>query len=208
MNYKNELKIKIFNFSKQLLYSLIMSGCVVIIVALLVVRFFNCAISVVLSDSMLPAICQNDLLIIKSESEYREGDIIQFNDKTTGLNITHRIIGIKTHNDKNYLICYGDNLPSVESEVLNLEPQITEWKNNARFVDNLTFEQIKNAEDIVQIVEQEDVLGKVIQNLKITALVVNFVLDNFVVLLLIVILVLVVFHNYSNIFATKKYLYI
>lgn len=169
MNYKELLKSKIFNFSKQLLCNLIYSICIVGLVALFIVHFFNYAIYDVFSNSQYPTIKQGDLVVVKYQPNYSVGDIVKFHDLQTGLPIVHRVISIKKSGLSTYFICHGDNVQSVANFVLQDEqiPYVLSWKKDSEFVENLTLEEIKTkAKDVVQIVEVSKIEGKVVATLK------------------------------------------
>ena len=168
MNYKKMLNYKVFNFLKRLLYNSFMAGCIAIIAAFIVVHFSNCAISVVLSESMFPQITTGDVLLIKKQQTYQVGDVVQFDDEMTGLNITHRIIDIKEISGEKYFICHGDNEISVKYFYLNSKKDYLDWKEDSIFLQNLTLEEIqKHLNDYVQIVRIPQMRGKVVEKLKL-----------------------------------------
>ena len=69
---------------------------------------FGFASAVVISGSMEPTILVNDLVIIHEKDAYEVGDIVTF--RSTGLPVTHRIIGERTDADgTRYFITQGDN---------------------------------------------------------------------------------------------------
>ena len=174
MSYTKRLKTNIFTFAEQLLHSLIISGCVVLVVALLIAHFFNFAICVVLSDSMQPEIQKNDIVLIKKHTEYKTGDILQFFDEKTGLNITHRLVGIKFENEQKFYICCGDNVTFT-----SVYFEKTVWENNAHFVENLNLKTLKNMEEL-QIVQVENVKGKVVDVLRFVGKMICFIKSNFI----------------------------
>lgn len=59
-------------------------------------KIFGFASATVVSGSMEPTISVGDMVIIKSQSEYEEGDIITFYDSSAGEYVTHRIITVST----------------------------------------------------------------------------------------------------------------
>lgn len=168
MNYKKMLNYNMFNFLKRLLYNGFIAGCIAIITAFMVVHFSNCAISVVLSESMFPQITTGDVLLIKKEQAYQVGEVIQFEDELTGLNITHRIIDIKEISGEKYFICHGDNEISVKYFYLNDKEECLDWIEDSRFLKKLTLEDIReNLTDYVQIVRIPQVRGRVVEKLKL-----------------------------------------
>lgn len=188
MNYKQEtLKSKIFNFSKRLLCNTVYAVSIVTVVALLIVHFSFCAIYDVFSNSQYPVLKEGDIIIVQKQQSYKVGDIIKFHDEQTNLPIVHRLISIKSYQDKTYYVCHGDNVQSVTNFVTkdNNTPYLSEWENDSDFVENLSLQALKNeAQEVVQIVEINNVEGKVITKISGLGYVFRFIKNNFLLILL------------------------
>lgn len=76
---------------------------------------------VITTDSMKPTLNKGDIIISKRQKEdkIKQGDIITYIQN--GETITHRIIEIKKHEDKNQYITKGDNNTLEDSEKVNYE---------------------------------------------------------------------------------------
>jgi signal peptidase I len=82
----------------------------------------NYKIKMVLSGSMEPTIKTGSLVIIKPESDYKIGDIITFQKKTSKELITHRIEDVKIDSGMQMYVTKGDaNNASDREEVLTNE---------------------------------------------------------------------------------------
>ena len=164
MNYNAEmLESKIFNFLKQLIRNMILSICVVVLVALLIVHFFNFAIYDVFSDSMVPEFETGDLIVVKKQKEYYVGNVVKFNDLETGLPITHRIVAIKNKSGVEYYVCHGDNVESVTSRIKKDGAYCLNWEEDSTNIRLLSLEEIVYyADDVVQIVKKEQIEGRVV----------------------------------------------
>ena len=165
MNYKNK-KLK-FNFDllKQLLHNLVLASCVAIIAAFVVVHFSNSAISVVLSASMSPEIVPNDVLVVKKQKEYFVGDIIQFDDESTGLNITHRIVSVKQGQTGPVYVCKGDAEKLLPEQNCNKKEELTNM-SDYELLNTMTINEIKiRFSDKLQFVEYPQIKGKIVEKL-------------------------------------------
>lgn len=98
-------------FFKGLHYLLILA--IVVIGGLLLISAVpvpgNIEVKIVQSGSMEPVIHTGSLVIIKPESEYKEGEIITFmfnrNDKVP---TTHRIVSVRQEGDNTFFLTKGD----------------------------------------------------------------------------------------------------
>lgn len=204
MSYTKRLKINIFTFAEQLLRNLIISGCAVIVVALLMAHFFNFANYVVLSNSMWPTIQKNDVVMVKKQQEYHVGDILQFYDEESSLNIVHRLIGLTACGDQKVFICCGDNVLLSEQEINEFKKD-EQWKNNVQFVENLKDEELKNMA-YIQLVKPENVQGKVVFKLRFLGKIINFVKQNFGYVFFCIGLVYVIFSNMAYLNKEKYFI--
>lgn len=190
MNYNAKMfESKTFNFLKQLICNLILTFCIVLIVAAVIVHFSSCAIYDVLSNSQEPDIRAGDLIVVKKQSNYNVGDIVTFKQKDMSIIITHRIIEIKEKDGVYYYVCHGDNTESVARYVLknNNLPFITNWKLDSNCLKNFSLDEIKdNAEEIVQIVNIQEIKGKVISPINGLGYVFRFVKRHYLTLLFVV----------------------
>lgn len=88
---------------------------------------FGCGAAVVLSGSMEPTLSVDDLLIIKQLPEYKEGDIVVYQSKSSL--IVHRIIAldgdtVQTQGDANNAPDEPVNISSVKGAVAAVIPRI------------------------------------------------------------------------------------
>lgn len=66
----------------------------------------------IIGKSMEPTLFENDIIIIKKQSNYKLNDIITFtytDENYNNIIITHRIINLKEENNKIFFITQGDN---------------------------------------------------------------------------------------------------
>lgn len=102
------MKIKPF----KIIYSFIIV-CLIALALLLVLPILpvkhNFKILAVLSGSMEPKIHVGSVVVIKPAVKYKVGEIITFNQEDkTKIPITHRIVGLKSENEKTIYITKGD----------------------------------------------------------------------------------------------------
>lgn len=125
MKYTDQiLENKTFNFVKQLFYNLLIAICILLVVAVCGIYILHYRPYVVWSGSMTPTIMIDDVVVVKSQKEYKEGDIIKF--QMGNLPVTHRIIEIKQENNKTIYVCHGDAVQ--ETEMQNIELSQIEGK--------------------------------------------------------------------------------
>ncbi|MCD8372357.1 MAG: signal peptidase I [Clostridia bacterium] len=75
--------------------------------------FFGYTFAVVSSYSMSPTIQKNDLIIIDTDAEYGEGDVVTYYESSSGDYITHRIIAVNDGETVTYTT-KGDNSDSAD----------------------------------------------------------------------------------------------
>ena len=115
MKYTDQiLENKTFNFVKQLLYNILLSICIMLVIAVAGIYIFKFRPYVVWSGSMTPTIMVDDVVVVKSQKEYKEGDVIKFQWGT--LPVTHRIIEIKEENNQKIYVCRGDAVQETEKQ--------------------------------------------------------------------------------------------
>lgn len=74
-----------------------------------------------LTDSMYPEISPGDLIIIKADKQYKEGDIVSYRNNKNEI-ITHRITKIgRNNNNKTIYYLKGDNNNSLDKYVVKRE---------------------------------------------------------------------------------------
>ncbi|MBR6779350.1 MAG: signal peptidase I [Clostridia bacterium] len=110
MNYNDRiLENKEFNFFKQLMYNIALAVCIILFVAIVMVYGFKFQLYNVLTGSERPYIYEGDMVVVKSQDSYKEGDILKF-VSDAGTPVTHRLIHVFEYNGETYYICHGDNV--------------------------------------------------------------------------------------------------
>lgn len=71
----------------------------IILLLIFILNIMNFKLFIVASGSMEPTLKVNELIFVKSQKEYRIGDIITFYDETLGATTTHRIVDIDTNGE-------------------------------------------------------------------------------------------------------------
>ncbi|MBE7076602.1 MAG: hypothetical protein E7374_01775 [Clostridiales bacterium] len=158
MNYnEGHLEYKTFNFFRQLLYYIALSVCVLLVVTLILVNFGGFKLSHVVSNSQKPYVYAGDMILVKTEKEYKVGDILQF-DKGLDKSVTHRCVRIVEHNGKNYYVCHGDAVQNTDGSYGK------SWKWEVERLKNMTYSEIANENivDNVQIITEENIEGKAV----------------------------------------------
>jgi signal peptidase I len=81
----------------------------------------------VVSDSMLPALKQDDLIFVCQKAQYEIGDIITYRHKNNpSLLITHRIVEIQVIEDQAFYITKGDNNTFSDFELVSVSEVVGE----------------------------------------------------------------------------------
>lgn len=162
MNYNDSiLENKLFNFVKKLFYNIIISVCVLLFVALILVYGFKFRPYRVLTGSMTPVYCEGDIVVVKAQKSYNIGDTIKFDQN--GYPVTHRIVAIVTNpnDNKTYYICHGDALRHVDGTPSG------EWQYDADYLKDMSYDEIKNLDSAeVQFVTLNQIEGKVVIGLR------------------------------------------
>ncbi len=123
---------------------------------------------VIESDAMAPALKEGDIVTVKEASDYEAGDIIAFK-YSHGLTVIHRLVYVYSELDEStesydtYYICHGDNTQSVNPYSNTL---IADWEDDNAYIqglvdDGATLEDLIDSCYNVQIVEKDDIIGKV-----------------------------------------------
>lgn len=175
MNYNDEiLQNKAFKFSKQLIYNIALSICLMLLVLLFMVYGLHFGLYEVLSNSQAPIFVQGDMIMVKAQKEYKVGDIIKFDESATQtMPTTHRLIGIYTDsNNTTYYICHGDNVQSARTisdkdDPLYNENELLDWKIDAEYIQSLiddgnSLDQIKHKARNIQTPKLNQIEGKVV----------------------------------------------
>lgn len=71
----------------------------IILLLIFILYIMNFKLFIVASGSMEPTLKVNELILVKSQKEYRIGDIITFYDETLDATTTHRIVDIDTNGE-------------------------------------------------------------------------------------------------------------
>ncbi|MBQ7798216.1 MAG: signal peptidase I [Clostridia bacterium] len=92
MKYTSDIKgVKEFGLAKSVLYNFVLAIFITLALAVLAIYAFGLRLDVVLSDSMSPVFYKNDIVIIRSYDDYKEGDIIEYQMSEVSKPVTHRI---------------------------------------------------------------------------------------------------------------------
>ena len=169
MDYTDEiLENKEFNFFKTLMYNIVLAICIILVVCLVLVYGFNFKPYEVLSDSMAPVFTAGDMIVVRPQDEYHEGDILKFDNN--GLPVTHRLLEIREVNGTTYYLCHGDNVSDLTSE----ETKAMSWED---VVDDVT----------VQRVTLDNIEGKVITSFNNWGTYFNFIGDHKLLIIAIIV---------------------
>lgn len=169
MDYTDEiLENKEFNFFKTLMYNIVLAICIILVVCLVLVYGFNFKPYEVLSDSMAPVFTAGDMIVVRPQDEYHEGDILKFDNN--GLPVTHRLLEIREVNGTTYYLCHGDNVSDLTSE----EIKAMSWED---VVDDVT----------VQRVTLDNIEGKVMTSFNNWGTYFNFIGDHKLLIIAIIV---------------------
>lgn len=171
MNYNDEiLDNKAFKFSKQLVYNIALSICLILVGLLFMVYVLHFGLYEILSNSEYPYFKKGDMIIVKAQKEYEVGDIIKFDQGT--LPTSHRLIGIYHEGENTYYICHGDNVVSAmtindKNDPLYNENELLDWRVDAQYIQSLidegkTLKEIQQTARNIQTPNQNVVEGKVV----------------------------------------------
>ena len=82
-------------------------------------NFFGYKSFIVVTGSMEPTLNVGDIVFVKETTDIKEQDIISFKEQNAI--ITHRVVGIKRENDKDYYITKGDANSGNDTELVSIE---------------------------------------------------------------------------------------
>ena len=192
MNYNDQiLENKAFNFSKQLVYNLALSVCIILIGVLLAVYGLGFKLFEVLSDSQAPHYVRGDLVIVKDKDSYEIGDILQF--KQGNENVTHRLIATFEDNGETYYVCHGDNVQSANPKS---GESIVPWEEDSKYVKNfineygpLTDHNAPSGTSVpinVQIVKESQVEGIVVNHIANLGSIIAFIKEHYLLVIALV----------------------
>lgn len=89
--FRTKLKeFKEWEWTKRIVYNLVMALFITLIILIALVKMFNIRLDEVLSDSMAPAFTRRDVVVVKAKDSYEIDDIIEY--KSGDTNVTHRVI--------------------------------------------------------------------------------------------------------------------
>ena len=170
MKYSNQLlENKMFKIIKEIVYNIALAICIMLVGVLIIVYGFKFKLNNVLSDSQYPYFKAGDMVIIKEQSEYVEGDIVKFYD-SNGTPVAHRLVCIYSTGGQTYYICHGDNNQSIMYERVPGSQYYSYWEDEAEYIEKqlmageLTINELKD-EDEVQVISASQIEGKVINHL-------------------------------------------
>ena len=186
MNYSDEiLENKAFNFFKQLMYNIVLAICIILVVCLVLVYGFKFRPYEVLSNSMFPVFKAGDMIVVKAQKEYVEGDILKFNN--SGLPVTHRLLEIREVDGITYYLCHGDSVSDLTQEEIK----------------NMTWEEIKD-DGTIQRVQLNNIEGKVVASFNNWGSYFNFIGDHKLLIIAIIVSIWCVSATAQNEIDMKK----
>ena len=179
MKYSNQLlENKMFKFLKELVYNIALATCIMLVGVLIMVFGFKFKLNNVLSDSQYPYFKTGDMVIVKAQKKYVEGDIVKFYDD--GMPVTHRLVCVYSTGGQTYYICHGDNVQSVMyGEVPNAK-YISNWEDEAEYIEShlktgeWTINKLKD-DSLVQVISASQIEGKVVNHLNGMGSVVDYI---------------------------------
>lgn len=90
--FRTKLKeFKEWEWTKRIVYNLVMALFITLIILIALVKMFNIRLDEVLSDSMAPVFTDQDVVVVKAKDSYEINDIIEYKSSEKA-NVTHRII--------------------------------------------------------------------------------------------------------------------
>ena len=186
MNYSDEiLENKAFNFFKHLMYNIVLAICIILVVCLVLVYRFKFKPYEVLSNSMFPVFKAGDMIVVKAQKEYVEGDILKFNN--SGLPVTHRLLEIREVDGITYYLCHGDSVSDLTQEEIK----------------NMTWEEIKD-DGTIQRVQLNNIEGKVVASFNNWGSYFNFIGDHKLLIIAIIVSIWCVSATAQNEIDMKK----
>ena len=185
MNYNDQiLENKPFNFTKQLIFNIALSICIMLAIWLVVGYTCGYGNYNVLSRSEQPYLMKGDLAIIQKTNKFEVGDLLHFKmiEKIPGIigdTAVHRLIRIVEYNGETYYICHGDN-DTYEVEGSYHKPNSGGYQDDIDYINTLSVQEIWNRSDLnnIQRVHHKDALGKVVMSVSGLGDYFSFVEDN------------------------------
>ncbi len=211
MNYSDQiLESKIFNIIKQLIKNVAIAICIILGACLILVYVFGFRPYQVLTDSMTPVFGENDMVIVKSQKEYKVGDVLTFVQKGAFKKVTHRLVWImeKDNGDTLY-VCHGDanNYTAYNSDgTKNDDAKFDNWQDYTDHLATLTDEQIEDIGITVQLVKESQIEGKVVTHLENWGVYVNEIANHKLLLIGMIIAVWCVTETIQNEIDMKRVL--
>lgn len=142
MNYSDKiLENKVFNLTKQLIFNIAVALCIILGVCLILVYGFGFTPYCVLTGSMSPDIQAGAMVVVKSQKEYKVGDVLTFKNEGSPLDkVTHRLVAIATDADGvTWYIAHGD---ATQSANINNGSNIASWEDDVAYLETLTNEEL------------------------------------------------------------------
>lgn len=184
MKYNDKiLENKEFNFLKDFFQNLVYSIGFLILICVIMIFVFRYKVYTVESNSQQPVFSDRDMVLVKAQKNYYEGDIINFH--YAGIMFAHRIISIVSVDGVDYYVCHGDNVESFDLTVEEVRP----WQEEQAAIDSLTFSDLQN-KDIygnLQFVKKSEIDGKVIYKLSNFHIYYDFIKENILLVILMVV---------------------
>lgn len=152
--------------------TLITAGLVIAVVLLIFpfIIYYGNDIMIVTSDSMIPTLKPNDLLIVQRDKidEITVGDIIVFNSHVEDIGIVaHRAIEKFDDNGKIGINTQGDNVDEADSWVVHDEDLIGKAIGNISFIGILLVEPVRYTLIVIIIITAISLLKEIASETKL-----------------------------------------
>ena len=119
MSEKQKKKNNVLEIAFEFILYLIIIACVIIIIRIIIFQrydIFGYRAYIIGSGSMEPAICKNDVILVKQQGDYQQGDIVAYMEENVVY--AHRIVE-KYSQEENFLYrTKGDNNNVADMELI------------------------------------------------------------------------------------------
>jgi len=153
----------------KILITISLAAAVILLIFPFIIYYGN-DIMIVTSDSMIPTLKPNDLLIVQRDKidEIIVGDIIVFNSHIEDIGIVaHRAIEKFDDNGKIGINTQGDNVDETDSWVVHDEDLIGKVTGNISFIGILLVEPVRYTLIIVIIITAISLLKEIASEIKL-----------------------------------------
>ena len=169
---------------------------------ILCLNMFGFSFGVVVSNSMVPSLSKNDLVLINPHKKARASDIIAFKMDKVGL-VIHRVLRVINKDGKTIYLCAGDN-NSFYVEIDEKQVDISDINKRISYLESLSIDEaISHAENVVY---SANVVGTACVNFKNVGLLVQVIFNNKLVVIILLVVSLIILNKNSNKYRKNTYL--